>query len=254
MARHFGRQSASEVVKQAGAFLDHIHDNKIWSAMSDPLHGRMTANDVKKGNELLKAAKEERATATAHAGDAHEPAHLTDSAESAARDWLTTQMEHVRGWIHEHADAAATAALRTSFGQNDAQATLVSDIRAYVKLAADVAKGEEDTNLRKAIRASYTNDKARHAVQKDGEHLADALEHVIGSADAAIATRVEATAHKDAAVEALSRWMFRWTRTARRTVGHEALHALGLASARHHPAHRAKHPAAAEPAPAPPQR
>ena len=238
MPHKFGIASANEVTEQAKNFLAHVHDPAIWSALHHPIRGRMGEPDVKRGKDLLAEATSAKSTATSHAGDLHGAALVVDHAATAAEHWLADQTVHARGKLVEDGDETALAALDKVRSGGEGHAAIAQHIRNYVELAnrAD-AIGE-------AIRSSYVDDKSRKAILKDGSHLADAVDAATPKTGEAKGTRAGATTGEDEAVARLARWMHRWATVAHRVLSATQLTTVGLDHGRHHPAHRASHPAA----------
>ncbi len=154
------------------------------------------------------------------------------------------QLAHARGLLHEENNDAALDALDAALTEGKGRAILAANVRAYVKLV----KGDDATG--EALSASYHDSRSRDAILKDGLHLADAVDALAGGTGAAVGVRSDATAAKNTELDALARWLRRWSLVAHRVVGAAGLAALGLGSARHHPAHQEQHPAAPVP-PAP---
>ncbi len=236
MPHNFGRHAASEVVEKAKVFIDQANNPAVWLALSDPHRGRMTSADLAEGKKRLATATGAIAGSQQHAAATKEPALKIDSADEAASSWLADQLVHVRGALHESGDEPSVAALRQILAPGESHQTHAANIRAY----ANAAKASD--TLGKAITATYTSSKARDAILKDGLYLAAALEAELGEVGAAMGARKEATSAKDQAVDALARWLRRWSLVAHRVCTPAALSALGLASARHHPEHRPHHP------------
>lgn len=251
MEHKFGVHTADEVVGQATKVVAHIRDKEIWAVMGSPTRGRMTAADVHRGEHLLANAKAARAASAGAAADVHADTHLVDDAETAATRWLQDQIIAVHGLAHESAATDAVAGFDTALAGGHAQSSTVARIRAFIALAAD-AGAADDTATRKLVRDSYADAKSRHAILKDGEHLAAALEAVVGSPAAARGERKAATGSKDESCAALARWINRWARVAHHHLSDDALAKLGLLGSRHHPAHRPKHVAGDAPAVPPP--
>lgn len=237
MPHNFGLHVASEVVEKATAFENHVHDAGVWRELSDPHRGRMTKADADEGKKRLAAAVASLAKRQQAGGLTHEPTSRIDSADEACAHWLADQSVHVRGALHEAGDRATLAAFDALFASSRGHQAHVDDVRAYAKAA------RAGDALGKAISATYSSPKARDAILKDGEHLADALAAQLGDVDAARGAGKTATTEKDAAIDALARWLHRWSLVAHRVCSPASLSALGLASARHHPEHRAHHPA-----------
>lgn len=236
MSQHFGRTSAREVVQQATAFLAHVEDAPIWASMSEPTRGRMRQPDVARGRALLASAQAALSNSAAHAGDTQPTTHVIDDADQAARAWLHDQLAHVYGALHEAGDDTSLAVVRHALGDSEAHAQVAVDLRAYVALA------RRDDAVGRAIAATYPDAETRDHVLADGEHLADAVASALPGTGAARATRRGAVEDKEAAFDALARWLHRWSLVAHRVVGHEGLVALGLASTRKHAAKRAPAP------------
>lgn len=226
--QHFGRIVANEVFAQSTKFLAHVEDPPIWASMSEPTRGRMTKNDVLAGRTLLAAAQAAMSSSAAHAGDTHAPTHAVDDAEHAALGWLHDQLAHVYGALHEKRADAELAAVRKTFDEREGHAHTAADVRAYVKLA------RKDDAVGKAVSATYVDMQTRDAILAAGEQLAAALDAGIAGPAAAAATKETATSEKERAVDALARWLYRWSLVAHRVVGHDGLVALGLATTRHH--------------------
>ncbi len=155
----------------------------------------------------------------------------------------------VHALTFESEDDAARAAFDAALGGGHAQVTTVTKMKSFIALAQDPTQEDPDTSVRKLVREAYVDDKSRHAILKDGAHLAAALSEDVGTPAAAIGARKKATASKDDAIATLARWLHRWVTVARHHLSEPDLTTLGLASARHHPAHRPKHPVASAPPP-----
>lgn len=239
MPHNFGIATANEVTEQAKHFLAHVHDAAIWSALRDPLRGRMSDADVKKGKTLLDEATTAKSTSASHAGDVHGAALVVDDAAAAAEHWLADQTVHARGKLEEDGDEAALDALGKVRSGGEGHAAIAQHVRNYIQLA------EREDAIGEAIRSSYVDAKSCKAILKDGAHLADAVDAATPKTHAAKGTRSEATKGKDAAIAALARWLHRWTGVAHRVLSATQLATVGLDRGRHHPAHRASHPGAA---------
>lgn len=245
----YGRHSADEIVKQAGTVLQHIHETSIWSVMGSPNAGRMTEADVRRGRTLHRDAMAAQTTSTTAGTDITEETHVLDDAFTAAEAWLADQIIAVHGVTHESGDDDARDAFDAALSGGHAQATTVTKMNSFIALAKDPTKDDPDTSVRKLVREAYTDDKSRHAILKDGAHLAAELSENVGAPAAAIGARKKATSSKDDAIAQLTRWLHRWVTVARHHLSEPDLTTLGLASARHHPEHRPKHPAASAPPP-----
>lgn len=239
MPGNFGRHVASEILTKAETFIANAKDAEVWGALSDPIKGRMTHADLAKGKKLHDAAKEAKAGSEGHAGDTAEPTHEADSAEVAAHAWLHNQLVHARGLLHETQDTASLAALDKALSKSKSRAAGAANVRAYVKLV------ETKDVVGTALSAAYASTKVRDAILKDGLHLADAVDAAIPGPNAAKGTKKGATAGKNTAIDKLARWLHRWSLVAQDVASPAGLTKLGLDGARHHPAHRSAHPAAA---------
>ena len=71
----------------------------------------------------------------------------------------------------ESGDHDARDAFDAALVGGHAQVTVVTKMNSFIALAQDPTKGDPDTSVRKLVREAYTDDKSRHAILKDGEHL-----------------------------------------------------------------------------------
>ena len=151
---------------------------------------------------------------------------------------MARRSDRARAWRAPRGGRRATlAAFDALFPPGRGHEAHAANVHAYAKAA------RAGDALGKAIAATYASPKSRDAILKDGEHLAAALEAQLGNVGAAQGAGKTATAEKDASIDALARWLHRWSLVAHRVCSPASLSALGLASARHHPEHRAHHPA-----------